>query len=168
MTQVEDQDVEYSGEKKIARARPHQAETLSQIAAEAKGHWGYPKKWMEAWSPLLTIYDDYIQMYDTYVANIGGNPAGFYALSLDGEKARLDHLWVRPEFMGQGVGKLLLKHALGLCLKYGVAVLEIESDPNAQGFYEKMGARKVGKVQSTVDGQPRSLPLMEIKISNIV
>jgi len=43
-------------------------------------------------------------------------------------------------------------------------VLEIESDPNAQGFYERMGAKKAGEVVGEVDSQPRVLPLLEVKI----
>jgi hypothetical protein len=42
--------------------------------------------------------------------------------------------------------------------------LRIESDPNAQSFYEKIGARKVGEVHSEVDSQPRVLPVMEINL----
>ena len=43
-------------------------------------------------------------------------------------------------------------------------VSQLEADPNALGFYEKMGMRKIGERQSEVDGQPRSLPVMEISL----
>ena len=41
-------------------------------------------------------------------------------------------------------------------------VLEIESDPNAQGFYERMGAKKVGEAVGELDGQARVLPILEL------
>jgi hypothetical protein len=40
--------------------------------------------------------------------------------------------------------------------------LKIEAEPNAQNFYEKMGARQVGEHHTEVDGQPRVLPVMEV------
>ena len=45
-------------------------------------------------------------------------------------------------------------------------VLEIESDPNAQGFYERMGAKKIGEHRGEVDGQPRILPVLEMVLAH--
>jgi len=45
-----------------------------------------------------------------------------------------------------------------------VFAMELDADPNAQGFYEKMGMHKVGEKKTEVDGQPRILPIMEIKL----
>ena len=39
---------------------------------------------------------------------------------------------------------------------------KIESDPNAQGFYERMGAKVVGEHVGEVEGQPRILPVLEV------
>jgi len=77
----------------------------------------------------------------------------------------LDNLWVLPEFMGRGIGPQLFQHALERSRERGESVLKIEADPNAQSFYEKMGARQIGEHHSEVDGQMRVLPVMEISIS---
>jgi hypothetical protein len=37
----------------------------------------------------------------------------------------------------------------------------VESDPNAEGFYHKMGARLIGQVPAGVLGSERTLPLLE-------
>ncbi len=42
----------------------------------------------------------------------------------------------------------------------GAQRIEIESDPNAEGFYQKMGAETVGEVTYELEGLPRSLPFM--------
>ena len=89
---------------------------------------------------------------------------GFYAISLDKDIAILEHLWVLPEFMGQSIGKPLFQHAIERCKEQGAYTLEIESDPNAQGFYERMGAQKVGEAIGEVDGQRRVLPVLEFTI----
>lgn len=147
------------------RAKPDQAIVLTEIAFAAKRHWGYPEGWIEIWSPILTVSPEFIEKNNTYIVYVDGKPAGFYAISLDDKKANLEHLWVRPKYMGQGIGRALFKHALTQCRKIGVAILEIESDPNAQGFYERMGAKNVGQTAGEVDGQVRILPVLEIKLT---
>ena len=89
---------------------------------------------------------------------------GFYAISKDKDRAWLEHLWVLPEFIGQGFGKMLFQHAIERCKELGAGTLEIESDPNAQGFYEHMGALKVGENIGEVDGLRRVLPVLEFTI----
>lgn len=158
---------EVSGKKiplEIRRATPDQAETLTQIAFAAKRHWGYPERWIQIWSPLLTISSEFIETHDTYVAYVGGEPVGFYAISVEEEKAGVEHLWVLPDFIGKGIGAALFRHMISRCKDLGVQVLEIESDPNAQGFYEHMGAKVVGEYVGEVEGQPRILPVLEITL----
>jgi GNAT superfamily N-acetyltransferase len=152
------------GKKKFKRATPDQAEILTQIAFAAKRHWGYPERWIQIWSPLLTIEPEFIGQHETYVAWMDKEPVGFCAISLKGKKASVEHLWVLPEYIGKGIGAALFNLMLSRCKDLGIRVLEIESDPNAQGFYERMGAKKVGEVVGEVDGQPRMLPVLEMKI----
>jgi len=151
--------------KKISRATPEQAKVLTQIAFTAKRHWGYPERWIEIWSPILTISEEFIQEHPTYIVNVDGKSVGFYALSIQKDKASLEHLWVLPAYMGQGIGKVLFEHAIKQCKKVRVPFLEIESDPHAQGFYEHMGAIKTGEKIGKVDDQPRVLPILEIHLT---
>ena len=148
----------------IEKARPEHADVLTDIAISAKRHWNYPERWIELWHPLLTISPEYISQNETWMAIVDLKPAGFYSLHKDGESLWLDNLWVLPNFMGQGIGKQLFQHALAKGHTLGTFILKIEADPNAQSFYEKMGARKVGEHHSQVDGQPRILPIMEINL----
>ena len=146
----------------ICLATLGQAETLTQIAFAAKRHWGYPDRWIQIWSPLLTISPEFIATHDTYVAYMDGEPVGVCALSVEKEKASVEHLWVLPDFMGQGIGSALFRHTLLKCKDMGVRILEIESDPNAQGFYERMGAKVAGEHVGEVDGELRILPVLEV------
>ena len=149
---------------KILRAKPDQAKTLTQIAFAAKCHWGYPELWIQLWSPILTVSPEFIEENDTYVALKDDKVIGFYAITIEGKKASLEHLWVLQNYVGKGIGAKLFRHALSRCKELGAHTLEIESDPNAQGFYERMGAVKVGQSASEVDGQPRVLPILEIAL----
>ena len=148
----------------IHRARPEQAETLTQIAQAAKAHWGYPERWMELWKPQLTFSSDYFEENESWVAEMDQRPIGFYTLLEREGNAWLENLWVSPDIIGQGVGKRLFLHALELSRQRGFVTLRLEADPNARGFYEKMDMKKIGERESKIEGQPRILPIMEIRL----
>jgi GNAT superfamily N-acetyltransferase len=78
--------------------------------------------------------------------------------------ATLDYLWVEPESMGRGLGRALLSHALETARTHGAARLAIDSDPHAEEFYRRMGARCVGEVRADVDDVRRVLSRMEIAV----
>ena len=148
-------------EIRVVRARPEQAERLSQIAYAAKSYWGYPSQWIELWHDQLTISKQYIVKHEVYAAvDYDETVLGFYALTGSGEKMNLAHLWVQPRSLHAGVGRKLFEHAVALATQLGAQQIEIESDPNAEGFYQKMGAETVGDVTYELEGLPRSLPLM--------
>jgi GNAT superfamily N-acetyltransferase len=149
---------------KIERAIAEQAGELTSLTIASKRHWNYPDKWIQIWLPLMTVSPEYIRENETWAALEDGRCVGYYSLKRDGGFLWLDNLWILPEFMGQGIGRGLFQHALERSRAIGANALRIESDPNAQSFYEKMGARQVGEQHTEVDGQPRMLPVMEINL----
>jgi len=149
----------------VQQATPTQDKKLTQIAFAAKRHWGYPERWIQIWSNILTVSSEFIEEHETYIGQVGEEPVGFYAIAIEENKAILEHMWVLPEYMGQGIGAMLFEHALSRCKDLGVCILEIESDPNAQGFYKRMGAKQIGQSASELDGQTRILPIFEINLT---
>jgi ribosomal protein S18 acetylase RimI-like enzyme len=91
---------------------------------------------------------------------------GFYALVGEGREIELEHLWVLPERMGAGVGRALFDHAIRRAASLGAEVLGVESDPNAEGFYRRMGATRVGEISYPIDGRERTLPLLVVEVRN--
>jgi GNAT superfamily N-acetyltransferase len=148
----------------IRRVAPKEAETLSQIAFSAKAHWSYPKKWMEIWRPQFTFTPEYFVGNESWVAEVNSVSIAFYTLQDRDGNAWIENLWVLPEYIGQGVGKQLFAHAVKLARQRGYKTLQLEADPNALGFYEKMGMYKTGEHIGEVDGQPRVLPIMEMAL----
>ena len=147
---------------KIRRAAAEDSATLTRIAHDAKRHWGYPEHWLKHWQDDLTISPGFIASTDVYVAESEGRALGFYALVIREDKAELDHLWVAPPHIGTGVGKQLFIHAMQRAAKENIVTVEILSDPNAEGFYRKQGAHRIGEVVSDIDGEPRALPLLSV------
>ncbi|PWT90351.1 MAG: GNAT family N-acetyltransferase [Blastocatellia bacterium] len=147
----------------MRRATAEEATTLTNIALEAKRHWGYPENWIKHWEADLTITSKFITDHEVYVAEQNDETCGFYALCMDGDDAELEHLWVLPAYIGTGIGKELFLDAMNRASQLRVGEVNITADPNAAGFYEHMGARRVGDLQSEVEGTPRKLPRLKIK-----
>jgi GNAT superfamily N-acetyltransferase len=147
----------------IRRAQPEDAAALTTIAHEAKRHWGYPEYWINHWQDDLTISPEFVTANPVYVAERDDELLGFYALIVREHKAELEHLWVAPAHIGSGVGKELFIHAMQNAADQNISAVAIASDPNAEGFYRKMGAHRIGETVSEIDDQPRTLPRLVVE-----
>jgi GNAT superfamily N-acetyltransferase len=149
----------------IVPARPEWAWCLSSLALAAKAHWHYPVSWLHAWADSLTITPAFIRSNHVFAARLPGRIAGFYAIELKSGTATLEHLWVLPKAMGQGIGRTLVQHAAAHVQSLGCFHILIESDPNASHFYQHCGARLVSHTESVVEGVVRRLPILELATS---
>jgi GNAT superfamily N-acetyltransferase len=144
----------------IVRAKVDDAERLTQIAHAAKRHWGYPESWIAAWGDILTMRPEFIAANVAYCAVEENRTVGFYVLTTESDGLHLDHLWILPDAMRRGIGRALFQHAVEQARTRGFTTIQIEADPNAEAFYQRMGATRVGTVVSEVEGERRELPLM--------
>jgi GNAT superfamily N-acetyltransferase len=150
---------------KIRHARPIEAEVLTDIAHAAKRHWNYPADWIEQWKPDLTITAEFIRDNEVFVALVDEQLAGCCALVLTNSLAEIEHMWLRPEHMGTGIGRALFEHAKRRAQERGANVLELSADPNAEGFYSRMGAERIGEIPGGMNGhENRTLPRMRMKL----
>jgi GNAT superfamily N-acetyltransferase len=145
--------------KTIRQANADEAEALTELALRSKGHWGYDAEFLRDCRSDVTVTPELISSSPVFVLEDEGRVAGFYSLSGEGAEVELLHLFVEPWAVGRGFGKLLFQHALERARDDNFELLVIGSDPYALGFYEAMGARRIGDVASTV--RPgRMLPLL--------
>ena len=147
----------------IRKARRSDIDELTRIAHAAKRHWKYPEELLRLWKADLTVTADAIATNPVYCAVRGDEIVGFYALSQSGGTCEIEHMWVTPDTIGSGVGRRLFAHLLRRLRAMKCTRLEIASDPNAEGFYLRMGARRVGSVASRPRG--RRLPLLVVDIA---
>ena len=148
----------------IRRAHPEEADTLTEIAHAAKRHWNYPESWIQKWQADLTITRDFIASHEVFAATINREIVGCCALVVTGSLAEIEHMWIRPEQMGSGVGRALFEHARARAVECGANVLELSADPYAEGFYARMGAKRIGEIPADMEGQPRVLPRMRMEL----
>ena len=118
----------------VRDAHATDGEVLSVLAMRSKAHWGYPDEFLAACREELTYDERYL----------GG-------------------LFVEPAFIGTGLGRALMRHALAAARASGARTMVIHGDPNAGPFYEASGAVVVGRVPSgSIPG--RTLPTFEIDL----
>ncbi len=146
----------------IRAAHENESSVLTQISLDAKRHWGYPEHWIKHWEADLTISPDFIANNQVYVSEQDGEIRGFYALCVSEGNAELEHMWVLPTYIGTGVGKDLFLDAMDRAARMNAGSVELSADPNAAGFYRRMGATQIGATDSEIDGQPRRVPRMKV------
>jgi GNAT superfamily N-acetyltransferase len=152
----------------IRPARPEEAPQLTEVALCSKASWGYNDAFLEAVRDELTFTAEDLDLSPIFVLDLEGVIAGFYRLAGEPPVGLLTDLWLEPEFQGRGFGRRLWEHALSKAGALGYSSLEIESDPNAEGFYMAMGAVRVGERESplarTVE-PGRLLPLLRVELT---
>jgi GNAT superfamily N-acetyltransferase len=144
----------------IRRATSDDSERATELARTAKAHWGYPAEWLAAWHGDLAITAADIDTHRTFVASLEDEVVGVCQLQEGDRGAMLEHVWVDPRCHGRGVGRALVLHALSEAR----GVIAVVADANAEEFYVKLGARRVGEVHAPMPGAPeRKLPLLEFE-----
>ncbi len=149
----------------VRRARPEEAEALSALCKRSKAHWGYDAQFMALSDASLTISRELIETGRVLVAQDGhGTLLGIASLApLKNDVWDLLHMFVDPPAIGAGAGKLLFTSIAQLARAQGGRMLSIMSDPNAENFYLRMGARRTGEAPS--DAVPgRMLPMLEFPL----
>ena len=140
----------------IRAAETADHERLRVVAEASKAHWGYDPERVRAWVATLDL------SREIWVAEVGGEVVAWASLLPPTDGAcELDDLWVEPRAMDAGIGSALFRHAAGRADELGARSLRWEADPNAVGFYERMGAATVGTVTSSWG---RELPVMELAL----
>ncbi len=151
------------------------APLLTVLARRSKAHWGYDAELLRRWADDLRITPQDIVRDVVLLAEVGaaGAPpaapvrlAGFARVTEEVRitlaapaPAQLKDLWVEPGAIGEGVGRALFLAAREVARTLPSDQLLIVSDPNAEGFYLRMGARRIGEEASeVVDG--RRLPIL--------
>lgn len=147
----------------IIKANVNDDRILTEITKTSKAYWGYSDKQMDEWSDLLTITSEYIQNNEVYKLVINKSTAAYYSyFEIENNSVRLDNLFVSPENIGKGYGKLLMNDFILKIKNSKTKRIILDADPNAQKFYESFGFVEAGQIETSI--KDRFLPIMELKI----
>ncbi|MEL7012063.1 MAG: GNAT family N-acetyltransferase [Pseudomonadota bacterium] len=149
---------------KLRPAEVEELPALSALCLRSKAYWGYDAAFMAACVPVLTLTEADLSAGPFVVAETQGRAAGLAQVTGTPDSMEIDLLFVDPEFIGTGCGRVLFDWCTTTAAGLGAKMLRIEADPGAAPFYEKMGAVRVGDAPSTAVAG-RSLPLLEMSLS---
>lgn len=161
----------------IRSAKTGEHQRLTEISFSAKKYWNYPPEYYVIWEQELTITAGYILSNDVYVLEKSGEVIAYYSLVDLAESQHvseieieaglwLEHMFVLPDYIGKTIGTRLFAHCAKVGSKKNHAKLNILSDPNSTGFYQKMGCRFVCDYPSTIAG--RTTPLLQYTFNRAV
>jgi GNAT superfamily N-acetyltransferase len=141
----------------------HELPFLSELCLRSKAVWGYDQAFLDACRTELTIRAEELASRTLCVAEHDGALVGVAQITVAGDTADLQKLFVEPAAIRLGVGRLLFGWAMQTARGLGARRLMIEADPGATGFYRKMGAVECGSVASgSIPG--RTLPVLQIAL----
>lgn len=145
----------------IRPAARSDVDILTDLAMRSKASHGYDAAFMAQCREELTIAEKTLSERDVWVAEAQDRIVGFFGLERpeDGV-AVVNPIFVEPNLQQDGVGRALWQKLEERARFAGACAIGLDSDPNAVGFYEKMGCRIIGWSPSgSIPG--RRLPKME-------
>ena len=152
---------------KIDKSIQTDSKKLTELTIRSKSHWDYSMQQIEKWRDDLMVSEDYIFEKEVYkLVDSKDKIIGYYSyFKIDELNIKLENLFVEPEYIGCGYGKMLMNDFIERIKKTRTERIILDSDPNAANFYEKIGFKVIGKLETSIEG--RFLPIMELKIKPV-
>lgn len=145
----------------IEKAGTNDNEILTAITKKSKAYWGYSEEQLLEWNDNLTISKDYIETNFVFKLIDNSEIVGYYSYIIKEEKnVLLDNLFILPEYIGKGLGKYLMEDFLNRMKNEKFEKITLDSEPNAEAFYLKIGFKKIGEFETSIKN--RYMPIMEM------
>jgi GNAT superfamily N-acetyltransferase len=136
----------------IRPARLDEADLLHALTGRSTLHWGYEPAFLD-WEPeAIAVTREFLAGAIAYVLEEDGRVLGYYALTGQVPHIQFDKLFLEPEAIGTGRGKLLWRHAIATARALGVSDMAMYADPNAAPFYRAMGAEWIEEITTSRPG----------------
>jgi ribosomal protein S18 acetylase RimI-like enzyme len=141
----------------IRDAHPDEAVALEALHRRSSDVWDEDRAHLAAHPDAIEPPHQAIVEGRVRVAvNGAGRRLGFSVVLLvkDGT-CELDDLFVEPDSMGLGVGRLLVQDVVARARAAGATRVNVTANPRAVGFYERLGFRITGETTTQFARAPR-------------
>lgn len=126
----------------IRRASPADTDALRAMMATSNGYDRPAARAMiVAFAGTWSVPDG---LHEVWLAEAGGAIVGFYTLIPHGADQELDLFFTANAAQGTGLGRRLFEAMAARARALGASCVVISSNPEAAGFYRRMGAVDVG------------------------
>jgi GNAT superfamily N-acetyltransferase len=132
----------------VREARPEEQRALTRFVVRATMQAGHDEAFIDRAMPGLTISlpmitGHYVQVAqdnsDKVVGVVAVTPTMLQGIAL------LNAVFVDPIHWRRGIGRVLFETAVTRAKKIKAGALFIYAEPSSQGFYERMGAIRIGE-----------------------
>ena len=142
-----------------------EAQALTELCLRSKAVHGYDAAFIAMCRAELTVRPDR-PGHEIVVAENDGKVVGMAEISIGGDEAELEKIFVEPGVIGTGVGRALFDWARLRAVEKGAIQLSWDADPGAVPFYRAMGAVEVGRSPSgSIPG--RFLPRLRLDLGPV-
>lgn len=148
----------------ILRAIAADHAVLSALSKSSKAYWGYSEAVLKSWEALLSLSPEYITTNEVFKLLHQDRIIGYYAYFFtDVHTIILDNMFLLPEHIGQGFGRILMNDFLQKAGQADIQSITLHAEPHAEAFYKACGFKTIGQLASSI--KDRYLPIMEMKIA---
>ncbi len=149
----------------IKKVRPDNTTILNNIMARSLAMWGYTPQQIEKAAEVLKITEEFLDKSVCYVAKIDDLIKGFFCIAPNRSEALSEaKFYIEPDSIRLGLGTKLWNKVIHELRTEEVRCFKFLIDPNAQGFYEKLGAIRIGEQLSDVT-EGYMIPIMKYNIT---
>ena len=134
-------------------ARTEECAALTDLVLRSKAHWGYSDAFMESCREELAVTPERLAAQPCFVLERDGRPVGIWALDLSDRVPEVALMFADPAVIGSGAGRILWQHMAAVLRRMGHDRVQLDADPNAEPFYERMGCRQIGTNASPSTGR---------------
>lgn len=146
----------------LRAALPGEAGILTDLCLRSKAVWGYDAAFMAACRAEITAQD--FARSRIQVAVQDGRIIAMAQLAQHGRIADIDKLFVDPAALRTGAGRQLFAWCVETARAAGAVAVTVVADPDAAGFYRRMGMMEDGKEPSgSIPG--RMLPKLHVALT---
>ena len=118
---------------KIEKANRTDANKITDLTIRSKDFWNYGAEQIAQWKDDLTITSEYIDKNEVFKLSIEKEIIGFYAFNSENKSTvKLNFLFLEPNFIGKGYGKILLNDFLKRMNETDYEKVTLDADPNAE------------------------------------
>jgi GNAT superfamily N-acetyltransferase len=142
----------------IRLARQSEIEKLESLMRRSLSVWDYSEEALNTLMDNLRITNKMLGKSIVYVVELKNEIKGFWCVEPIEELAEA-RFYIEPTSIKTGIGTLLWQKMLEDLHDRELNYFTFVSDANAQGFYEKKGAIKIGTQPSVLIGD-KDVPIM--------
>lgn len=146
------------------RVKKGDVEVVNLLQRQSKQYWGYSDDFMSEFMELYKFTTKQLEEMEMYLMQVNNKISGMYGFKINNKKElQLDNFFMHPDYIGQGLGKIMWEQCIKTALNYNKQEFIIEADPNAEKFYVKMGCYKTHNIESLI-GAGRLVPILKYDI----